>query len=649
MKRVQLKSLKLTNFKKHSVLFIEFANFTEIQGTNKVGKSTVADAYIWLLEGRNQEDRADFSVKTLDENNQSIPKLEHSVEGVFNVNDENITFKRLLKEKWVTKRGSSEEEFSGHETTYFFNEVPISATEYKSKVSEMVDLSLLKLISNPLYFNTKIDWKERRAILTTMAGEISDDLILEDISTPENDFFYLIQLLNSKKSFEDEAKILSSRKTKIKEELKPLKYKIEEVVNTKPEALDFKKIEEIKEKRLKELNTIENSIESIVNSNREQQSKIVEAEKEKFEIEQKLKRLSEENYSNSQKERREATQKKQDLTFDRDRILRQMLVIENDVQKQEGIVALMVKSKEDLLQTWHNENNKIFKMPEGCDSCPTCKQTLPDVEGIEEKLRSEFNKNKVEVLDKVSAEGKNQANLIEEYNQAINKLNEDHELKLKECAKLDQAINTLKIPEVEIQATPSEEIIKLQKEIEAFKIPEIKEESSEEFKQKKILLESEIKALDSDLSIKDQIKKSDDRIDFLNAERKRLSEELMSFESNENEILTFKSAKIDVVESRVNKMFSLVKFKMFNTQINGGIEETCECLVNGIPFSDVNTAGQINSGLDVISAIQGHYQIQAPIFIDRSESVVTLEKMDCQLVSLKVNEKEPKLIVLNLD
>jgi hypothetical protein len=58
-----------------------------------------------------------------------------------------------------------------------------------------------------------------------------------------------------------------------------------------------------------------------------------------------------------------------------------------------------------------------------------------------------------------------------------------------------------------------------------------------------------------------------------------------------------------MLDQSVNKMFSLVKFKLFDVQINGGVKDTCEAMVNGVPFGNVNTASKINAGLDIIKTL----------------------------------------------
>jgi len=84
-----------------------------------------------------------------------------------------------------------------------------------------------------------------------------------------------------------------------------------------------------------------------------------------------------------------------------------------------------------------------------------------------------------------------------------------------------------------------------------------------------------------------------------------------------------------------------VKFKLFNTLVNGAIEDCCEALINGVPFSSANKASQINGGLDIINALCGHYGIEAPIFIDNRESVNDILPCDSQIINLFVTRDTP--------
>ena len=147
------------------------------------------------------------------------------------------------------------------------------------------------------------------------------------------------------------------------------------------------------------------------------------------------------------------------------------------------------------------------------------------------------------------------------------------------------------------------------------------------------------------LQSKAQIEVAEKRILELKDEEKTLSQQIANVEKEQFVIENFVKAKVDALENVVNSKFKFVKFKMFEEQINGGLRETCEATVNGVPYSDVNTASKINAGLDIINVLSEHYQITAPIFIDNAESVHTLIEMQTQVLRLIVNENFKSLEV----
>jgi hypothetical protein len=82
---------------------------------------------------------------------------------------------------------------------------------------------------------------------------------------------------------------------------------------------------------------------------------------------------------------------------------------------------------------------------------------------------------------------------------------------------------------------------------------------------------------------------------------------------------------------------------MFDMQINGGMAECCEAMVNGVPYGNINQAAKTNCGLDIINTLSKHYGITAPIFIDRCESVTKLLPTEAQTICLYVSEADKKL------
>ncbi len=171
---VTLKELTLLNFKGIRNRKNNFGKVTEIRGANATGKSTINDAFIWLLFGKDAQGNGDtkFSIKTVDANGKPYEKLNHEVTATLDVNGEEVVLTRCLTEKWVTKRGSSEPVLEGHTTNYFYNGVPLKESEYKAKINALIEEQLFKLLTNPFYF-AGLDWAKQREILLTVAGGVS--------------------------------------------------------------------------------------------------------------------------------------------------------------------------------------------------------------------------------------------------------------------------------------------------------------------------------------------------------------------------------------------------------------------------------------------------------------------------------------------
>ena len=125
MKKVIIKSMKLTNFKGLRDFTIEFNDsMTSVLGKNGSGKTTIFDAFTWLLFGKDSEDRKSFNIKTLDAQGVAIHRIPHEVSAILTVDDdegidEEISLCRRYSEKWQKKRGSATEEFKGHEEERF--------------------------------------------------------------------------------------------------------------------------------------------------------------------------------------------------------------------------------------------------------------------------------------------------------------------------------------------------------------------------------------------------------------------------------------------------------------------------------------------------------------------------------------------------
>ncbi|WP_023625330.1 AAA family ATPase [Clostridium tyrobutyricum] len=225
-KSIFLEKLSLRNFKGIKELDIDFSNITNIYGDNATGKTSIFDAFTWLLFDKDSQDRSKFDVQPLDENNNVIHMLETEVEAVIQIDGVNVVLKKLLKEKWVNPKGKPDAELKGVTTTYYIDDVPKKQKEYKQKINNIIPEDIFKLITNPLYFSTNMKWQDRKKVLMDIIGEITDESVINSRKelSPLND---LIQ----NKTIEEIKKSISASKKKLvkdKDSIPPRVMKREE-------------------------------------------------------------------------------------------------------------------------------------------------------------------------------------------------------------------------------------------------------------------------------------------------------------------------------------------------------------------------------------------------------------------------------------
>ncbi|MFC2109847.1 recombinase RecF [Bacteroidota bacterium] len=651
METIYLKKLTLRNFKGVRELVIEdFKNVTGIFGDNGTGKTTVFDAFTYLFFGKDSSGSTKFQVKTLDSQNNVIPKLEHEVSGIIVANGKEIEIRRILKEKWVKKRGALIPEFAGNETLFYWNDVPKQANEFQTKINELLDEGVFKLITNPLFFNS-LKWQDRREVLIRIAGEFTNN----DVAAGNAEFIKLIAGLQDK-TIEEYKKEIASRKKKLNVDLKAIPTRVDEAQRGMPELIDFDQVR-------KEIISLEgylaNTEEAILDKSKglekfqESQSKItteIHVIKTKlqgieFEEKEKLHTASSEEKAVFDRVKRELSRKKDDVAS-------QLSYINAKEQRIETLTT----RKNKLVDNWENENAKVFSFNEDECACPTCKRTFEsaDIQKKKSELESNFNKNKLEQLTLINEDGKNASEELKNEEGLLVEAKEKLDLLLKEETALDQtlkaelekqtastevvSLNTILAMNAEYKTLKSELVVLEGKIIETPKV-----DNSELLENKKKLV-ADIDELKKKLTAEATIKKTNERITELESEESQLSQQISDLEKEEFLVEGFIKSKIETLENKINKKFKHVKFKLFETQINGGEIECCETLVDGVPFSDLNTASKINAGLDIINALSQFHKVSAPIFIDNRESINELIESDSQLVNLIVS-KDPKLRV----
>lgn len=642
--KVKLLKVTLRNFKGAKHQTVDFSDLTAIYGMNASGKTRIFDAFTWLLFGKDSEDKKDFNIKTLDENNEPIHKVETSVVGVLSIDGRGMILERIYKEKWIKKRGEEISEFAGHETLYFINEVPHQMKEYQEKVNDILPESIFKQVTNPLYFNSVMKWNERREMLTKMVGDITDSDVIA--ANPDLKAFY--DAITGK-SFEGYKKEIAAKKKLLKESLQTIPARIDEVIRAIQAEPDYNQLQN-------EINRYNEKVAQIDTQLTSESERFDRANKEQvrkqnriYELEAKVKELQFQDLSKVEESTHELKVKKIRLSSEVSQLKADIASLKDRIENLKARKAELVKENDSHRKDWSEINESSLTFNENEFICPTCKRQFEadDIEAKKAEMQTSFNRSKTVKLEAITNIGKKNAAEIQKIREDIDKLTVQivgysYSLSIKQ-----KEHDEMVIPEKpEIVQNPQVKILQDEIEITRGLMQPIKINNTDLIAEKKNI-GIRLDELKKQLNIKEQNESLKARKRELIEVEKSQNQQIADLEKLEFQCEAFTRAKIDMIEQKVNSMFSIVRFKMFNKLINGGTEETCEALINGVPYPDANNAAKIQAGLDIIKTLSRHYDVYAPVFIDNRESVTEIPNMDCQVVSLYVDPTKKELEVIN--
>jgi DNA repair exonuclease SbcCD ATPase subunit len=645
---MKLLELKLRNFKGIKNLDLKAnGHDLNIYGDNATGKTTILDAFMWLLFDKDSQNKADFTIKTL-KNGEPIHHLDHEVTGVFfdEVDGERIELRKVYREKWTKKRGSATETFTGHETDYYIDGVPVKKSEYTQRVAEIAPEDLFKLLTSPTYFNEHMHWQDRRELLIEIAGDVTMDDVIQ--ANPE-----LKELpgILGKRTPEDHKAIIMARRAEVNKELERIPIRIDEVSRHQPdvEGIDPDQLEQQSKELMAEQAELKRELADLMSSGNQSKirQQIAEIDAKLLGIETDYRR--EVNERIAKVEDKLMTCRAAILGAENDLDIRLHQLKDN--QKYAGTLEAQIAS---LRQKWHEVNDQELEF---CvdEVCPTCRQAIPadQVKMAQEKAVAEFNTKKAEQLEAINAEGKVKREELERVSATIAELKAELpvlEAKLKqledEKAKLEQDVEEIKDTangykerdDYKRLVTEKEQLLKtLDGDQSAIK-PQI-----EELENKIKIIEDQLVELRNAKATWELYQNIGRRISVLQAQESELAEVFETLEHELHLIEEYIKTKAELLTDKINSKFRLAEFRLFEQQINGGINPVCITTYQGVPWPDLNSAGKVQVGLDIIRTLQEHYGLRCPVWIDNRESIVELPKLDCQVISLIVSEKDKTL------
>ncbi len=663
MKKIELVVLKLRDFKGIKSLDIQLdGGNAQIFGDNEVGKTTTFDAFLWLLFDKDSNNKKDFAIKTLNGDGSERHNLEHTVEGTFLVDGVPITLKKIYKEKWTQKRGQATKEFTGHVAEHFVDDVPMSKTEYNNKIKSIVEEEIFKRLTSPTYFNEQMKWQEKRQLLLEICGDISDDEVIASNKALSK----LNDLLNGK-TLDDMKKIIASKKKNINEELEKIPVRIDEINKMMPETTAD--VETMRQQVAK----IEANIEEL----QEQKirvkngASVLDKQRQLQELEMKRTDLKRSFEADSMQEVYKAQAKLQEVQGNAQIINSKLQQADSNrkfkvdqANRIQDDISRIEKEMDELRKEYRVIEAEEFKHGDNHE-CPACKQSLPaeQVENARNEALAQFNESRTYRLTEINREGISHKEQVAELNNRLTVLRNEHDAALaemnkyqdelsvqdKELKKTQKALETANSAVKDVTTTDEYKSITLQIETLQAEIKQLNEHAYEAIAgidEEIAKFNFERKECNNAVAQHANIEASKERIIELEDQQVKLAQEYEKLEQTTFLIEEFIRTKVNMLTDRINSKFKYARFKLFDTQVNGGLNEVCETTFKGVPYgTGLNNAAKINVGLDIINTLSAHFGIQAPIFVDNAEAVTKFIDVDTQLISLVVSEKDKQLRV----
>lgn len=653
--KITLKKIIINNFKGINNLAIDFSEkTTNIMGANHTGKTTVADAILWVLFGKNSRGQTVFGISPKDEHNKTINHLDNEAILTLTADDREITLRKIRKQTWTRPRGADTEKLTGYTTDCFINGNKYSATDYQEEINNICREELFRAITEPTYFPT-LNAEQQRALLVKMVGGVSQ----EEITEHRQEFVDLLKAMDGEdvKSYRER---LAYKIKNIKADMEVLPVRITENEAIRQELVNKGANFGAIRKRLDELKTAiaqydeqledKTARESQVYKQRaEQRARINTLRLERQNIEDEIERK---NTIAANDHRKKTDQAKAEV----DTVQRAIRLNEQDAEDNQRSLQYIERRTEDFRRRWQEVENEQFAWDESEGICPTCGQALPteDVENRKSAAWENWTKAhmaKQDNLDKEAEEIKQRRDAIEAIIATCRQKRAQLEQELKRTEQILQAALSEPKPTAadyrENQAW--QDIDRKIKEAEETLTSAITDSQTTAdtniIRQKRAQLIQERDTLIQDLAREGQIKERETRIQEIEAQMKQLAQQLAQLEEADHNANRYELAAIQKLEEKVNGLFSLIRFNMFEMQLNGKAKPTCELTMHGVPYNDLSNSEKINAGLDCIRAMNLYNNTYAPIIIDNAESCNEVLPTESQQVLLIVSQDSSLTIV----
>lgn len=640
---MKLISLTLDNFEgaKHFE-FRPDGHSVVVKAANGVGKSTLMDAYWWLLTGKNSEQSTDFDIYPVN----APEDVQVSVTGTFQTDDgDTLTLGRSYKRRIERRRGDAESTVRGNKTEFTVNGAPKAQKDFLPVVEQYFGGEQKLLMLGMLHhFAVETPWADRRAVLIDLFAPHLDD---KDIINAHEELAPLGGYIGAMTTVVDYAQQAKAQRRKVQERLKEIPARIDEAEKSKPSLppeSDAAAIPGLMARKMRLTGTISalrngEGAAALRKRIAEQEAKAAEARAAYIR----------DMAGGNENLQRQAAELREKIAAEEARKAR----LERDKAADERFLAEAQPEIGGLRRQACEEHRKAFDEQE--EICPTCGQVYPP-ERIE-KLRAKFNTDKAEKLAEITTRGKELAAMIRDTKDRAEKSAADVEESARRLDTMYEHLRTITAGIV----TPPEWETTTDARAYAVELDELREQlahiddaANAQLSTAQAELdgiEAQLRRINSRTAVQEHIRTIDARVTELQAEEKKLGIQLAQLDMRLDLTERFVQIQASDIEDKINAAFEGVRWVLFDRQVNGGIAPCCRALLRDgkgrhVAYgSNANTALTYNGGLHIIDGLSKAAGLRLPVWIDKAESCTNYEKIENQVIRLQVSAEHTEITV----
>jgi DNA repair exonuclease SbcCD ATPase subunit len=631
---IVLKEMALENFMMYAAKTFTFFDVTKIMAENGRGKSSIVNAYTWLMFNCDYELKDNPQIRRMVDG-KTVDDTDVVVEAVFDIDGKKVKAKKVQKRKYG-KDGISYKD----DNSYYINDAPKTMTAFNEYFD--IDMSVLRICSN---INAFISQKpaEMREFLFSMADDVKD----LEIAIQSPSLIELVPLLEKYSAEEIEAMNKATR-AKIVKELPILDGQIIE----KERDVQIRSTIDVSE-----LELLRNSLKEQLEKNiKEQAESDGPSAYEKLADEiMKLQTMKQSLQHKADEElnlKKQATQERLEiLTVDLHEATKKVNTLLLSVQSAETILESKIEERKKQAELWKEASQREFD--ENSLICAYCGQEYPQEK--QAVMKADFEKHKAEEIKAITEKGMVLKAEIDRKTSELSALKEKHEQAKKELFEArnlyEGAEKTYKSLPLSVDISDLDEVKEINSKLVKTTMLIQSYTSNSEVKKQLKTEENEIrqKLLDCET----EIAKSDTTADEIRLEKLKTDrEDLVQSQADAEKILyllgELSKVKNNALSDAINGKFTSVKWKLWELNKSGGYKNVCVPMYDGKSILDIasNKGNRILGKIDICNSIQKYKKINVPIFLDDVENLDSNNQqkianmVDCQLIMLAVNDNK---------